>query len=235
MSTSPSPDREAGVLIAEDDPDLADLYARWVGEEHDARVAYDGEQALEKLDAGIDVVLLDRMMPGLSGDAALDRIRERGADCRVAMVTAVEPDFDVIEMGFDAYLTKPVTETDLLETIDRLLTRSSYTTDLQDFAAVASKKALLEAEKSSAELESNEEYQQLSAQFNEQQERVRASEQVTSEHAGFVAVLRDIDDEDDGDEDDGDGDDGDGDDGDGDDGDGDDGEEKSVAPDPDGD
>ena len=219
MSVSSSPDRDTGVLIVEDDPDLADLYARWVGAEHDARVAYDGQEALEKLDTEVDVVLLDRMMPGLSGDTALERIRERGVDCRVAMVTAVEPDFDVIEMGFDAYLTKPVAEADLLETIDRLLTRSAYTTDLQDFAATASKKALLEAEKSSAELEANDEYQDLSAQFSEQQEQMRASEQVTSEHAGFVAVLRDIDGESEADDD----------------GDEDDSGEESVTPDPDGD
>ena len=211
MSASPSPDRDAGVLIAEDDPDLADLYARWVGAEYTAHVAHDGAQAIEKLDTSIDIVLLDRMMPGLSGDAALETIREQDADCRVAMVTAVEPDFDVIEMGFDAYLTKPVTESDLLETIDRLLTRSAYTTDLQDFAAIASKKALLEAEKSRAELDANEEYQKLTDRFEDLQGRMRASEQVTSEHAGFVAVLRDID---------------------GEDGDGDDGE--PVAPDPDG-
>jgi DNA-binding response OmpR family regulator len=36
-------------------------------------------------------VLLDRRMPGLSGDNALNRIREREYDCRVAMVTAVDP------------------------------------------------------------------------------------------------------------------------------------------------
>ena len=201
MSVSSSPDRDVGVLIAEDDPDLADLYARWIGAEHTAHVAHDGQEALAQLDDGIDIVLLDRMMPGLSGDEALDRIRERGTDCRVAMVTAVEPDFDVIEMGFDAYLTKPVTESDLLETIDRLLTRSAYTSDLQEFAAIASKKALLEAEKSRAELEANEEYQELAEQFDDLQGRMRASEQVTSEHAGFVAVLRDIDG--DGDEDEG--------------------------------
>ena len=128
----------------------------------------------------------------MSGDEALDHIRERGADCRVAMVIAVEPDFDVIEIGFDAYLTKSITEAELLETIDRLVTRSAYTTDLQEFAAIASKKALLEAEKSRAELETSEEYRELTEEFDDLQGRMRASEQVTSEHAGFVAVLRDI-------------------------------------------
>ena len=64
MSANSLPDGDVGVLIAEDDPDLADLYARWIGEEHTVHVAYDGEEALEKLDKDVDVVLLDRMMSG---------------------------------------------------------------------------------------------------------------------------------------------------------------------------
>jgi len=63
------------------------------------------------IDETVDVVLLDRMMPGMSGQEVLAAIRERGLDCRVAMVTAVDADFDVIEMGFDEYLGKPRTET----------------------------------------------------------------------------------------------------------------------------
>lgn len=98
---------------------------RWIDEEYAVHVAHDGQEALDELNDGIDVVVLNQMMPGLSGDGALERIRERGADCRVAMITVVEPDFDVIEMGFDAYLTKPVTEADLLETIEHLVPRGT--------------------------------------------------------------------------------------------------------------
>ncbi len=80
------------VLVVEDEPDLADLYATWLRGEYRVRVAYGGREALEKLDDEVEVVLLDRRMPDLSGDEALKEIRERGFDCRVAMVTAVEPD-----------------------------------------------------------------------------------------------------------------------------------------------
>lgn len=93
------------VLIVEDEQPLADLYAAWLTETYSIRTAYDGEQALDQLDEQVAVVLLDRRMPQLSGDDVLERIRERNYDCHVAMVSGVHPDFDIIEMGFDDYLT----------------------------------------------------------------------------------------------------------------------------------
>ncbi len=61
------------VLIAEDEPDLANLYTSRLEERYDVRTAYDGTEALEAIDGDIDVVLLDRRMPGLSGDLASRR------------------------------------------------------------------------------------------------------------------------------------------------------------------
>ena len=80
---------------------------------HDVRTAYGGEEALEKADEDVDLVFLDRQMPDMSGDDVLERVRERGLDCRVVMVTAVDPDFDIVEMPFDDYLTKPVMRDDV--------------------------------------------------------------------------------------------------------------------------
>lgn len=149
------------VLVVEDEPDLADLYADWLEEECDVETAYDGETALEAIDGTIDVVLLDRRMPGPSGDTTLGAIREQGLDCRVAMVTAVEPDFDIVEMGFDDYLVKPVSKGDLLEIVDQLMLRSKYDEQLREFFALSSKKALLDAQKTEAERKSSREYARL--------------------------------------------------------------------------
>jgi DNA-binding response OmpR family regulator len=149
------------VLIVEDEPDLADLYAAWLQDACTVRTAYDGSEALDQLDGGIDIVLLDRRMPGLSGDEVLETIRDRELDARVAMVTAVEPDFDIIQMGFDDYLVKPVSKEDLLETVDQLLLRSTYDEQIQEFFALASKKALLDSQKTEAELRASEEYARL--------------------------------------------------------------------------
>ena len=135
------------VLVVEDDNHLADMYAEWLEETYAVRTAYDGDQALDALDGAVDVVLLDRLMPGLSGDTVLDTIRTRDLDCRVAMVTAVEPDFDIVEMGFDEYLVKPVYRGDLYQTIESLLTRASYVEQFREYHALANKRVTLEAEK----------------------------------------------------------------------------------------
>ena len=149
------------VLIVEDEPDLANLYAAWLSDTCTPETAYDGSEALESIDEDVDVVLLDRRMPGLSGDTVLTTIRDRGLDCRVAMVTAVEPDFDIIGMGFDDYLVKPVSKDDLLTVIDQLLLRSTYDEQLQKYFSLAAKKALLDAQKTEAELQSSHEYARL--------------------------------------------------------------------------
>ncbi|WP_290815969.1 HalX domain-containing protein [Halovivax sp.] len=149
------------VLIVEDEPDLANLYAAWLDASCGVETAYDGNEALDAIDEHVDVVLLDRRMPGLSGDTVLDAIRDRGLDCRVAMVTAVEPDFDIIGMGFDDYLVKPVSKDDLLSVIDQLLLRSTYDEQLQQYFSLAAKKALLDAQKTQAELRSSREYATL--------------------------------------------------------------------------
>jgi len=154
------PDR-ATILIVDDEPSITDLYALRLEDEYHVRTAYSGSEALERIDDDVDVVLLDRRMPDLSGDDVLTKIREEGIDCRVAMVTAVDPDFDILDLGFDAYVVKPVSEEDLKDTVETLLRRSAYDDQLRKLTSMMSKKAALEAEKNETELQGNEEYQRL--------------------------------------------------------------------------
>ena len=148
----------ATVLIVDDESDIADLYTGWLGGTHDVRTAMDGATALDLVDETVDVVFLDRQMPGLSGDDVLEEVRDRGLDCRVAMVTAVDPDYDIVEMPFDDYLTKPVRRDGLLTKVDEMLARTTYDDHVQSYFAMASKKATLESQKSPAELESSDVY-----------------------------------------------------------------------------
>ncbi|ADQ67525.1 response regulator with chey-like receiver domain and winged-helix DNA-binding domain [Halogeometricum borinquense DSM 11551] len=180
------------VLIVEDEPDLADLYATWLREKCRVRVAYGGREALDELDDDVDVVLLDRRMPDLSGDEALTEIRNRGFECRVAMVTAVEPDFDIVAMGFDDYLVKPVSKEALEETVENLLRRNTYNDGVQELFSLASKKALLESEKDPATLEDNEEYQELDARLSKLREDLDETLQQFDEERDIAAVYRDL-------------------------------------------
>ncbi|MFT4889924.1 MAG: DNA-binding response OmpR family regulator [Halobacteriales archaeon] len=180
------------VLVVDDEPRLADLFATWIEGQYSVEAAYDGESALEAVTDSVEVVLLDRRMPGLSGDEVLERIRDRVADCRVVMVTAVDPDFDIIEMGFDDYLVKPVSKEDLLDVIETVLIRSEYATDVQEYYSLASKKALLEAEKPEQELEDNEEYRDLRERVEELDHRVDDTMSGLSTHDDFVGAFRDL-------------------------------------------
>lgn len=180
------------VLVVEDESDLADLYAAWLQGEYRVRTAYGGKEALDQLDDEVDVVLLDRRMPGLSGDEVLEAVRGRNIDCRVAMVTAVEPDFDIVAMGFDDYLVKPVSRDALRETVDSLELRSSYDDDVQEMFALASKKALLESEKTESELSGNEEYEKLSERLQELRENLDVTMDSMENSGEFDTLFRDF-------------------------------------------
>jgi DNA-binding response OmpR family regulator len=74
------------------------------------------------------------------------------------MLTGVEPDFDILDLGFDDYLTKPVRKEELFDVVERMLQRTRYDRRLQEFFALASKAAAIEAEHDASTLEGHEEY-----------------------------------------------------------------------------
>jgi predicted DNA binding protein/DNA-binding response OmpR family regulator len=138
-------DDEPVVLVVDDDRDLADTCEYWLRDDFAVRVAYGGREGLDRMDDAVDVVLLDRRMPDLSGDEVLAAIDEQGYDCRIAMMTAVEPDTDIVEMPFDEYLVKPVNETDLRETVEELLVRAEFDARVREYFALESTEAVLES------------------------------------------------------------------------------------------
>ncbi len=186
MSSEP-----ANVLVVDDEPDVADAYAAQLEDEYSVSTAYSGQEALDQLDDSVEVVLLDRRMPGISGDEVLEHIRDRGLDCRVAMVTAVDPDFDIIDMPFDDYVIKPVSRDDLFQTIERLLTTSEYESKLRKYYSLTAKHATLMANKPESELAESEEFSGLEDQMSDLRDAL--DETVAGfDDEDFVAVFRDI-------------------------------------------
>jgi two-component system response regulator AdeR len=183
-------DADPVVLLVEDETDVAETYRLWLEEAYEVRVAQDGDEGLARLDASVDVVLLDRMMPGLSGDEVLEHIREEGLGCRVAMVTAVEPDFDILEMGFDAYLSKPVEGEKLRNTVENLLERAEYDGLLQEYYSLVEKQATLEATKSTTELERSEEYDRLTSEIDNRREQLAETLGGIESDEDFIATIR---------------------------------------------
>ena len=165
--TGGTPGSGARVLVVEDERTLAEMYASWLAETYDVETAHNGETALGAYDAGVDVVLLDRRLPGITGDDVLEHIRGTDDDCRVAMVSAVTPDFDIYGMGFDDYLVKPVSREELLDLVERMLRVNDYERGLGRYFALSSKLALLRSYRTEAELVESEVYTELRAELDE--------------------------------------------------------------------
>lgn len=160
------------VLIVDDNSELADVYAQFLSDTYTVKTAYGGEEALERLDDSVDVVLLDRRMPDLSGEAVLSTIRERRVDCQVALVTSMEMDYDSLPLGFDDYVQKPASKATLRTLVESLCIRLDYSTKLQEYFALVSKRVALQAEKDAEEFADHPEVRRLDERIADLREEV---------------------------------------------------------------
>jgi DNA-binding HxlR family transcriptional regulator/DNA-binding response OmpR family regulator len=176
------------VLIADDERRLADMHAEWLDPEYDVEIAYEGKGALKALDADVDLVLLDRRMPGLTGDELVDWIRANHLDCRIVMLTSQDPGTDVLDLGFDEYLTKPVERSDVLAIVDAVLSRREYDARVREYLALRSKQALLRAELASEDRGEANEFEQLRGRIAE----LEAELDEIPDESGIADALRPI-------------------------------------------
>jgi DNA-binding response OmpR family regulator len=100
------------ILLAEDDPRMAVLLHKTLTEEgHQAVVARDGREALEIAQcSAFDVIVLDVMLPVMSGTAVARKLREARNQTPIVMLTARDAPADIVgglDSGADDYLTKP--------------------------------------------------------------------------------------------------------------------------------
>ncbi|WP_436924133.1 response regulator transcription factor [Halosimplex amylolyticum] len=158
------------VLVVDDNRVIADTYAQFLAEDYEVRAVTSGSVALEALGPSTEVVVLDRRMPGLSGDEVLTRIAERAHECRVVVVTAVEPDVDVVDLPFDGYLVKPVGRDELVAAVDEMHRRADYDDALRQFLALASKKATLEVRADEEELAESDAYARIEERLEAKRE-----------------------------------------------------------------
>ena len=121
------------VLIVEDEESLADPLAFLLRKEgFEATVVGDGPSALAEFDrAGADIVLLDLMLPGMTGTDVCKQLRARSS-VPVIMVTARDSEIDKVvglELGADDYVTKPYSARELIARIRAVLRRGSESDD----------------------------------------------------------------------------------------------------------
>jgi two-component system, OmpR family, response regulator len=120
------------VLIADDEVRLAEALRQGL-ERHGyaCTVVHDGTSALAKaLAGGYDLVLLDLMLPGLSGYRVVEALRAKGISTPVLMLTAKDGEYDeadAFELGVDDYVTKPFSTVVLLARMSALIRRRGET------------------------------------------------------------------------------------------------------------
>lgn len=115
------------VLIVEDEAALAEPLAFLLRKEgFEVRIAGDGPTALAEFEANpVDIVLLDLMLPGMSGTEVCKNIRQH-SNVPVIMVTARDSEIDKVvglEIGADDYVTKPYSSRELIARIRAVLRR----------------------------------------------------------------------------------------------------------------
>ena len=122
------------ILLVDDDRELTSLLKELLEMEgFNVVIASDGEQALKLLDASIDLLLLDIMMPRKNGIETLKELRQN-FQTPVIMLTARGSDLDRVlglELGADDYLPKPFNDRELVARIRAILRRSNWSEQKQ--------------------------------------------------------------------------------------------------------
>jgi DNA-binding response OmpR family regulator len=117
------------ILVVEDEPALASVIVRGLEEERfSIQLSVDGKGALRRSEENnFDLVLLDVMLPDMSGYDVVEQLRQRSREIPVLMLTARDALADIVrglDSGADDYLTKPFSFLELLSRIRALERRS---------------------------------------------------------------------------------------------------------------
>lgn len=100
------------VLLVEDEEKLRSYYAEWLGDSCEVREAGSIDEAVAKFDEDVDVAILDRRLPNGHAEGLVPQFSERNPDCKFALISGVSPNWDLMDVDFDAYVEKPIREAD---------------------------------------------------------------------------------------------------------------------------
>lgn len=124
------------ILVVEDEASFSEALAYVLGKEgFEVVVADTGDGAIAAFDkVGADLVLLDLMLPGLSGTEVCRQLRSRSS-VPIIMLTAKDTEVDKVvglELGADDYVTKPYSKAELIARIRAVLRRQGESSSMQE-------------------------------------------------------------------------------------------------------
>jgi len=147
------------ILIVEDESSLSEPLAYLLEREgYETAIAADGNVAVAEFDRnGADLVLLDLMLPGMSGTEVCREIRTRSS-VPIIMLTAKDSEVDIVvglELGADDYVTKPYSTRELLARI-RAVLRRRVDTDVDDNQVLEAGTVRMDVERHTVSVDGND-------------------------------------------------------------------------------
>lgn len=130
----------ARILVVEDEETLAEAISFLLSKEgFDVAIAATGPEAIDSFEkSGADLILLDLMLPGLSGTEVCRQIRTKSS-VPIIMLTAKDSEIDKVvglELGADDYVTKPYSSRELIARIRAVLRRGEIQDSVGDEATL---------------------------------------------------------------------------------------------------
>jgi DNA-binding response OmpR family regulator len=179
------------VLLVDDEKEVADAYALRLDGVADVTITYSGEEALSAVDPSTppDIVMLDRHMPGMSGDEVLKELFDTDMQTRIIMVTAIDPGLDILELPFDEYLCKPVEREDVRAAVNQQCQVLAYAL-LGEYFQLESRRAVIEAQLPPERLAEHEKFQEIENRTDELHTRIS---RLLPEADDVFATFADID------------------------------------------
>lgn len=112
-------------VIADDDADVREVVRLWLTADRrwEVREAADGVEALAHLDGSVDLLVLDREMPGYTGPEVVDRLADTGFGGQILVISGCPPDDRLGERDVTGYLVKPVDREAFVAQLERLFPR----------------------------------------------------------------------------------------------------------------
>lgn len=115
--------QSATVLLADDDADFRETLTFWLSTEErwEPVEASNGEEALNRLDDTVDLLVLDRKMPAASGGEVIDRVDDTAFEGPVIVLSAFEANGHLEGEAIADYATKPIDREGFLDLLERNL------------------------------------------------------------------------------------------------------------------